>query len=242
MSFNFLNQYKIKTKFTLALALPIIGLIISSLININNNWQHYQNENNIIERFDFSATIAQLLNSLQKERGLTAGFMGSSGKKQGEQLKNQRSITDNKNKEFNQFIEHISNSAITPKLQIQWKSIQQKLKSISTLRSKIDNLSTNSDFFNFYSDINASLVELIKKMGSMVNDTKLAEQSIAYTNLLILGEKSGQERALNNSVFTKRTITTNQYKQTSSYIDQQNNAKTAFMLNATDQQHIFHFD
>ena len=168
--------------------------------------------------------------------------MGSSGKKQGEQLKNQRSITDNKNKEFNQFIEHISNSAITPKLQIQWKSIQQKLKSISTLRSKIDNLSTNSDFFNFYSDINASLVELIKKMGSMVNDTKLAEQSIAYTNLLILGEKSGQERALNNSVFTKRTITTNQYKQTSSYIDQQNNAKTAFMLNATDQQHIFHFD
>ncbi len=51
----------------------------------------------------FSTKIGALVHETQKERGMTAGFLGSKGKKFKDKLPKQRELTNNRIKELSSF-------------------------------------------------------------------------------------------------------------------------------------------
>ena len=76
-----MNNISMKTKLMLLIALPLIGLIILSVIL---NKEHFQTTKNLekIEKITILSTkLSSMIHEIQKERGLSASFLGSKGVK-----------------------------------------------------------------------------------------------------------------------------------------------------------------
>jgi len=101
---KFLNNLSIKLKLFLIFIIPTIALIyqiFSAVIDKNS----MVNEEHIL---GISVTLATKISSLvhetQKERGVTAGYLGSKGKKFSHQLASQKKATNSKLEELKTFM------------------------------------------------------------------------------------------------------------------------------------------
>ena len=104
---KFLDKLSLKLKLMLLLAFPVIGLIIFSGMQGYQNYQRYSQMNKIETLSTLAVKISSFVHETQKERGMTAGFIGSSGKKFADKLPNQRTLSDNKFKDMKSFIASI---------------------------------------------------------------------------------------------------------------------------------------
>ena len=97
---NFLKNLTIKTKLILLVLVSVLSVIILSLIFINKAYQEYLINKNLQKSVIFSVKISNLVHELQKERGRTAGFLGSNGKKFAKEILAQRELTNQKKKSY----------------------------------------------------------------------------------------------------------------------------------------------
>ena len=84
-----------KKIFTL-LALPMLGFLWLSISAIIDNVNIKNEMSTIAPLTELSVVYSELVHELQKERGMTAGFLGSKGSKFGNKLKSQRQNADQK--------------------------------------------------------------------------------------------------------------------------------------------------
>ena len=95
---NFLSNYRIGSRVLLALVAPVVGLLLFSGNSILEKWQFSTEIKQIQKLAVLAPTISATVHELQKERGASAGFIGSKGKRFVDLLPNQRSVTDTKHK------------------------------------------------------------------------------------------------------------------------------------------------
>ena len=101
---NFIKNLKVKNKLIILVTIPLVsimimaGLVISSHITAKNQ---YSDLEKVIQ---LNVMISKLVHETQKERGATAGFLGSKGKKFANKLPAQRLSTNTKIKEFKAYI------------------------------------------------------------------------------------------------------------------------------------------
>ena len=93
---SFLNNLSIKVKLLLIFIIPTLALtyqILSAIIEKNE----IAHEEHILGiSVELATKISSLVHETQKERGATAGFLGSQGTKFGDSLNTQRGSTDTK--------------------------------------------------------------------------------------------------------------------------------------------------
>ncbi len=92
---NFQDLY-FKNKILILLAIPLLGFIWSSISSISTSIKASSEMTQLTELTELSTVYSELVHELQKERGMTAGFLGSKGTKFGDKLKRQRQETNNK--------------------------------------------------------------------------------------------------------------------------------------------------
>ncbi len=95
-----MNNLKIATKLKMLLLLPILGLIFLSIIVSYERYTSYEKFNKLNQIVFLSTKITSLVHELQKERGMTAGFLGSKGVKFKDKLPSQRELTNKRKEEF----------------------------------------------------------------------------------------------------------------------------------------------
>ena len=71
----------IKHKLLLTVLIPIIGLFILASIEVKQKIGQYNETIAAINAVELSIKASELVHQLQKERGMTAGFLGSKGQK-----------------------------------------------------------------------------------------------------------------------------------------------------------------
>ena len=104
---KFLDRLSLKLKLMLLLAFPIIGLLIFSGMQGLQNYQRYTQMNKIETLSILAIKISAFVHETQKERGMTAGYIGSSGKKFADKLPQQRELSTSKFKDMKSFISTI---------------------------------------------------------------------------------------------------------------------------------------
>ena len=137
--------------------------------------------------------ISNLINELQRERGMSNGYLASGGTLFNTELKIQRIKTD---KAFKQFIKPKDN-----------KKIFYKKKNIELLdiRDKIDKFSiTEFYIFNFYKNRINSLLTIYIKMVSPIKSFKIKNKLQSYVNLVIAKEALGQIRGSFTTMFISK--------------------------------------
>ena len=104
----FMNNLTIKRKLLVLLALPILGILILSGVISYDRYTTYTKFRMLNESVLLSTKISALVHEMQKERGMTAGYLGSKGIKFKDELPIQRELTNKKNEEQDEICEMCS--------------------------------------------------------------------------------------------------------------------------------------
>lgn len=152
-----------------------------------------------------SGAIA-LIHELQKERGLTAGYLASKSNQEAlSQLKEQRVNVEQAYKEF--LVNQKKSMAIYD--DIKFASINNKIialydKLSSSIRVKVDdNLLTASEAIGFYNILIEKCNRLVSSTGELVSDKQLKRRIASLSSFSLYKDNLGLDRALFNIVYTK---------------------------------------
>ncbi|GLR69257.1 methyl-accepting chemotaxis protein [Agaribacter marinus] len=159
-----------------------------------------------------AANLAKLTNAavteLQKERGMSAGYIGSNGNAFGEKLKEQRKKVDDaltKVKAFEYFDEIPDTQALL------LSPLNAEINKITSLRAKVDKLEISSaENVAQYSVKTGLLLNYNGKLVGISQNALGKQKFVLLYKLGALQEKSGLERALLSSVFGAKDITNEQ--------------------------------
>jgi len=86
-----LNDLKISHKLILMLSIPLLGLLFFSIGEINDRWQQMDEAQAVQEIVELSQRLDAVAHNFAVERGLSAGYLGSGGKRFAKKLGEQRS-------------------------------------------------------------------------------------------------------------------------------------------------------
>jgi len=195
------SDLSFRKKIYILLALPVLGFLWLSLGAINDSIKTNNEMSTITGLTKLSIIYSDLVHELQKERGATAGFLGSKGKKFSDNLSSQRRNTDNK---LQNKINYLANNEFTLHEVKQLNSkISQMLQNLNTTRQQVDSLSvTTGKAIAYYTKLNTELLSVAALNADISNDAKVTEETIAYYNFLQGKERAGIERAVLSNTFS----------------------------------------
>ncbi|HLP97878.1 MAG TPA: nitrate- and nitrite sensing domain-containing protein, partial [Sideroxyarcus sp.] len=154
-----------------------------------------------------SVKIGNLVHELQKERGMTAGFLGSQGVKFANELPVQRKETDNKFVELKQALA----GSDTRQLGALAKLLDEVLVNVDGLSAKRSAVSALTipapEAVAYYTKTIAIALDIPNQASTLSSDSHISRLASAYAGLLLAKERAGQERALLTGVLTAGKFT-----------------------------------
>ncbi|WP_300958119.1 nitrate- and nitrite sensing domain-containing protein, partial [uncultured Helicobacter sp.] len=105
--FSLLRHLSIKTQIVSLMGIPLLALISFLCLQLSQTFTSINEVKVLQEQIRISEQISDLVHEMQKERGLSAGFVVSQGKQFSNELKEQRTRT---NKEIKTLQDMLSNS------------------------------------------------------------------------------------------------------------------------------------
>ncbi|MBF0185166.1 MAG: nitrate- and nitrite sensing domain-containing protein [Magnetococcales bacterium] len=152
--------------------------------------------------------LGTLVHTLQKERGLSMGFMGSHGNQFQQALATQRAQSDQQ----------------LTRMQPQWQVVEQQpadaplAKNSAFARSLLQHLAEIRLYvdqpqqawlpvFHYYSNLNRSLLHNIAAIARLAEGSAADDLAAAYVQIVTLKELAGQERALITAALTDSGMT-----------------------------------
>jgi len=124
--------------------------------------------------------------------------MGSKGSRFGSEMNNQRTMTDSKQKELNDFLLSFDSSFIDDS---RINNALQKLSQLSVNRSQATSLQLSAKkVIGFYTQLNAKFINIISTIAKISPDVEIGVLSTAYTSFLQAKERAGIERAVLSNV------------------------------------------
>ena len=132
-----LNELKFVTKGIIILVLPVSGLLFFSISNVIDKQEEYNEMERLNELAELSQSISAFVHETQKERGNTAGFLGSGGTEFSTGLIKQKKSTDGKANELNVFITNMDKSQYGIAFEDHLADAFNEFDKISTIRKEV---------------------------------------------------------------------------------------------------------
>lgn len=231
---NFIKNLSFKNKIILLLSLPLMGLLYFSSSAIFSERETAGEMAKIEQLVKMGNNISALVHELQKERGSTAVFMGSGGKKFLAEVNSQRRTTDEKKNQLDAFLNDFDQSILTNQ---QLKNTLSDLSQLSSIRNNASALNVPAkQVIGFYTSLNSNFLDVISLISKISTDRQISIAANAYVNFLQGKERSGIERAVLSNVFAKNKFATGVLEKAISLKAQQNTFFNNFVNNATQQQ------
>ncbi len=197
-----LKNLTIKQKL-LGLSVVILTVIISYSVNLlYTTYDDYTNIKDTEELVKFSVKMSAVLHELQKERGASAGFVGSKGEKFGNILKSQHQLTDKKIAELQEF------QKLHPSELIDIFEKKIDLNKRLSMRKKVLNLSVEvSAPVKMYTTMNNNIISAIASFSKKPHNQKIRTNFNSFVIFISAKERAGIERAVLSTVFAQDKFT-----------------------------------
>ncbi len=197
-----MNNLTIKNKLTLLILLPILGLLFLGSMLSYNKYQTSSDYNKLANIVQLSTKITSLVHELQKERGMTAGYLGSKGVKFKDQLPSQRALTNKKKEEYQTFLNNFDKASYGQHFNTLLEKAMSQLKQLDNKRSSITAQTiSGKDAIAYYTNMNGGFLKVVRTTASFSPNTKMAQQLNSYSNFLLAKERAGIERAVGAVTF-----------------------------------------
>ena len=206
---NILNRFSLTSKILSLALLPLIACIVLVVMSLKSTKDSLNANKSLFVQINISAKVSNLIHELQKERGLSAGFLSSKGSKFSSELKAQRNSTDLVLDELKQALTNNKDSLKNFDLQSGFDALNR----LATIRGNADNsLKGDSPLIaptiGYYTKSIATLLESITKSTNLVSDSHILRLMFGYTNFLYAKEYAGLERATGNAMLSANSPAT----------------------------------
>lgn len=169
--------------------------------------QSYQSATHAARVGDLAGIIpafSALAHELQKERGTSAGFIGSEGREFGEQLRSVRRDANAARKALDQALTQIDIASYGAAFVEAVKDVRSKLTLLDSVRENVTNQKLPvSEMARFYTGAIGMLLRPIDQTTTIAADDEIVRAAVAYSALLQAKEMAGLERAMGANGFGK---------------------------------------
>ena len=202
---NFVSRYLL-----VLLIIPSIALLLLIAYNAINSLNDYNNIKITQTLNQFSIKGSALIHELQKERGMSAGFIGSKGASFVKELANQRQLTD---RQLQKFISFVDNNRIflnRHTSQNEINGILSQLEQLKRKRQDVSNLSADlSQILKFYTSIVNALIDQPMKMLTAIKHKNVAQKLMVFNNISQVKESGGIQRAILSNMLASESFSEN---------------------------------
>ncbi|OUR82321.1 chemotaxis protein [Colwellia psychrerythraea] len=221
-------------KIFILLLFPLLGFLgvginaIVSSLSTNNEMEE------LGKYTELSSVYSELVHELQKERGMTAGFLSSKGVKFAYKLPSQRQKTSNiAEKRVNYWQQHSFDNKQIQQLN---DNINQRISMLAQIRSNVDDLSIPvSDALAFYTKTNELLLSVSTIIAKISTNAEITKETVAYYNFLQGKERAGIERAVLTGTFASGKFNQGMYPKFIRFLAEQNTYFYSFNAFASDE-------
>ena len=202
---NFVSRYLL-----ILLILPSIALLMVLAYNAIKSIGAYSQSTTTQSLNEFAVEGSSLVHELQKERGMSAGYIGSEGKDFVTRLENQRKLTDSQLIEFRKFVSDNRDFLEENTDKQELNLIMSELAKLTSFRNKVTGLNTElSQILKYYTAIINLLIDKPMKMLPAINDKVVAQKLITSNKIAQVKESGGVQRAVFSNILSKNTFNEN---------------------------------
>jgi len=186
--------------------------------------------------------ISNIVHELQKERGISAGFIGSRGAEaQKRVMVAQRKETDTAMAAFHRADQEFDYELYGAHFVESATIARTELAKLKNERTQVDDLKrTVPQMAGYFGGTIARFLTVIKEVGILSTDAVITQKITAYIGLLEAKEKAGQERAFGNGGYSSGQFTPAAYVRFSQLISSQESFTSIFNNFATADVRAFY--
>jgi len=235
-------RFTIKAKIVLLAIIPFIAVLYFSLVGINEKVTLLKDVNDSEVLTTLAVKMSAFIHETQKERGMTAGYIGSNGKSfsGADGLPAQRKLTDSKIKDLIKYIDKTNINKFSTEFKERLAAGKKHMEQYESIRKRVTDLTiSSSDAIGFYSEQNSLLLEVIRYIAVNVPTVEIRTQLNAYNNFLRGKERAGIERAVLSNAFAMDKMGFDTFKIFNNLVVNQDVYFEVFMADANSEQQAY---
>ena len=199
-----LRTHTLRVRLLGLLALIVAGLLYYVIGTAIQDVRRMAAMDELGQTVKLTTSASALIHELQKERGLSAGFIASQGKRFEAELERQRADTDQRLTAWRELA--ASRSGDRDSLQAAIAEASRALDRLSATRADIGALRINSAAsFSYYTQTIEQIFGLLSGVTAFDTTEELSERLTGYRLFLLGKEQAGRERATVNAALTANT-------------------------------------
>ena len=167
-------------------------------------------------------STGDVVHQLQRERGMSAGFIGARGQQFRDEILVQRKLTDDALAKLNQALARTDTNLIQGNIAATLKMFKDNIQSLDATRNAISALNIEaSKSTQFYTQTISGLLSFVGGIGQLSASGPMVNELAAFYSLLNLKEQAGIERALLTNVFSVDRFSDGQFRMLSDVMGKQ---------------------
>jgi methyl-accepting chemotaxis protein len=191
-----LENLSIKTKLLLLVSIPTLLLLYFIVSLSATRIAEYRELKVVAALVGISTRYGDLAHELQKERGMSAGFLGSKGGKFAAELPEQRKASDASLERLKVELHGFDRSQYDAALGTLLDGAAAKLERSAEVRGKVSALGIEaSEAIAYYTDTIALLLKVPAQLSLLSRNAEIGTLANSYSSLLLGKEMAGIERA-----------------------------------------------
>lgn len=240
---NFLSNLKISNKLLLLTSIPTFALIIFAAIAVTDKMTTSGHMHHVESMATISSHVSGLVHEMQKERGMTAGFLASEGKNFAGKISGQRSTVDSKFADLQDYVKSHDITVLDKHFVSRLEEGMSMFGQVGDIRQRVSALNIKpAEAIGYYTKMNG---KFLSSVISMVGESVTAEASelvTAYYSFLQAKERAGIERAVLAGVFARDQFRGGQFKKFIELVEDQKIYNGMFMQLAPQELKSFYKD
>ncbi|MGB5866401.1 MAG: nitrate- and nitrite sensing domain-containing protein [Arcobacteraceae bacterium] len=199
-----LKKFSIKQKLILLMMIPLIVVIVLSGELAYQSYTKKASLDKIEQVVILSTKIGALVHETQKERGMTAGYLGSKGTKFVTKLPQQRENANDKKIILLDFLKNFDRTKYDDEFQQLLAQSLDQLSKIETIRNSVTSQTISTgEAIGYYTKMNSLFLNVIGSSIHLSLNANLSQKLTSYTNFLLSKERAGIERAVGSNTFAR---------------------------------------
>jgi len=226
-----LHNLPIKAKFGIVIIPLILIILLFDVFQIKHHYLDFKDSNRLNKAIILGVEINHVVHEIQKERGITAGFLSSNASEFGNELSAQRLVTDST---LQVYYQEIKRNNLADLLKLHRKDLDKLdnfFSKILELRKAVDSQSLTTDqAINSYADINTNALLTVNSLINETRDKKITQQVHAMIYFLESKEIASIERAVGTQLFSLDVRKEDVVRKFAQYVAQQDAYIQSFVI------------
>lgn len=208
MANNITFTSSLRSKLILMAAIPALALLYFAGSGVLERLSTSKEMTKLESLVDVSVQIGALAHEMQKERGMSASFIGSNGVRFASELPTQRAKTDKAVETFQTTLNGFDPGSYSSELKTLMDAAVSNLGELTAKRGIISALGMDGTQSSaYYTKTIGSLLDIPAQVSTLSSHSEISRLASSYSSLLKAKERAGMERALLTTVFAADKFT-----------------------------------